>query len=161
MKQKPFSIFSWDKYMTKSLGYLGGGFNPAEKYVRQIALFPHVRVNQKKSKPPARYEIFRKPKKIVRIIRRHPLWQFLIFGQLRELSHVHLKSQKFWKGNKTYVCHSTHKGRILQPYTVWMIQWPEKNIYVTENYFQKKNHCHKKTKHFNKAASGVFRQSQT
>ena len=47
--------------MTKSLGYLGGGFNPAEKYVRQIALFPHVRVNQKKSKPPARYEIFRKP----------------------------------------------------------------------------------------------------
>lgn len=49
--------------MTKSLGYLGGGFNPAEKYVRQIALFPHVRVNQKKSKPPARYEIFRKPKK--------------------------------------------------------------------------------------------------
>ena len=68
---------------------------------------------------------------------------FWIFGQLRELSHVYLKFQKIWNGSKTYVCHSTHKGRILQPYTVWMIQWPEKNIYVTENYFLKKKYVTK------------------
>lgn len=152
---KPFAprslvgwLSSWDKnhlqltqiskYITESLGYQGGGFNPAEKYVRQImsnCIVSSCKGEPKKSKPPA-----------IRIVRRHTLWrwicrhvQFQYSGSSENCRMCIWHPKNVGEGNKTYVCHSSifnpqrqnPSGKWhVQPYTVWMIQWPVKNIYI-------------------------------